>query len=65
MKESVKVFVALAAVIAGTVCVVCYVIVLATTIIVAPDYVPLAFLGVLLIAGGATYFWIKRRSHEG
>lgn len=60
MREYVKVFFALAAIIGGVVCVLCYVIMLAAAFGWASNYVSLAFVGVLLIAGGATYFWMRR-----
>jgi len=64
MNEYVKVFLALAAVVGGIVCVLCYLVLLATVFLVASDYAALAVVGVLLIAAGATFFWLKRRSQE-
>lgn len=64
MSEHVKVFLALAAIIGGLVCLSYFGVILATVIMVASDYVSLAVIGVLLLAGGITYFWMKGRSHD-
>lgn len=61
MKEHLKVFLALAAIIGGIVCILAFIVVLFTAFGYAADYAAWGVIGVLLMAGGLTYFWMKRR----
>jgi hypothetical protein len=61
MKDPIKVFFALAAIIGGATCIICFLVTLISAFGWASDFFYLPILGTILIAAGTTYFWMRTK----
>jgi len=65
MKDWLKVFLALTAIIGGATCIVFFLVIAIRAPGWAESNLPAAVVGVVLLAAGATFFWMQSRSYKG